>query len=189
MCSRVRSRFQSLQLMHVSICKKLHYQCPDEKPFISHAGHWISRVVGEGIWSIMKQAIDFPPFIWRTWHEARGHFPPQVHWLNVILSFRGEHTYHLFSIFLCWRLGIWATFVKCEILYWKQPSKWERCSPSDKCYRQVIIRRMNVKCAKCQMKWNRTIASIAAFSLYRVLEQIPLWKSDITSLQKEPWFN
>lgn len=58
------------------LVKRLHYHSPGEKQYISCAGHWISRLTGEGIWSIMKQPIDFPLFICRTWHKAEGNFPP-----------------------------------------------------------------------------------------------------------------
>lgn len=56
--------------------KRLHYDSAGEKQYISCAGHWISRLVGEGIWSIIKQAIDFPFFICRTWPKAKGNLRP-----------------------------------------------------------------------------------------------------------------
>lgn len=49
-----------------------------EKQYIGPAGHWISRLAGEGIRSMMKETIDFPLFIWRTWRKAEGNFPPRA---------------------------------------------------------------------------------------------------------------
>lgn len=86
-----------------------HYHSPGEQQYISRAGHWILRLAGEGIWSIMEQRIDFLLFICSTWQKAEGHFPPWAHWLNVILSLRRKHMF-LFS--LGWHLGIWDAFVK-----------------------------------------------------------------------------
>lgn len=62
----------------------------------------------------MKQPIDFPLFICRARCKADGNIPPWERWLNVILSSHSKHTYHLFSIFLGWHLGIWDSFVKCS---------------------------------------------------------------------------
>lgn len=66
---------KALPLAMFQLVKRLHYHSPGEKQYISRAGHWISGLVGEGIWSIMKQPIDFPLFTCRTWHEAEGNFP------------------------------------------------------------------------------------------------------------------
>lgn len=67
------------QMAMFQLEKRLHYHSAGKKQYISRADHWISRLVGEGIWSIMKQPIDFPFLICRTWHKANGNFPPCVH--------------------------------------------------------------------------------------------------------------
>lgn len=60
---------KGLQMAMFQLVKGLHYRSPGKKQYISRAGHWISRLAGEGIWSIMKQPIDFPLFICRTWQR------------------------------------------------------------------------------------------------------------------------
>lgn len=100
------------QMAMFQLGKRLHYHSAGTKQYISRADHWISRLAGKGIWSIMKQPIDFCLLICRTWHKANGNFPPCAHWLNVILFLRSKHTYHLFSIFPGWHLGTWDRFVK-----------------------------------------------------------------------------
>lgn len=101
-------------------CLKLHcYSCPllfHWWQYISQADHWICRLSGEEIWSVMKPPIDFVLPSCRCWHQADGNFPPCSHWLSVILFQDSGHTRHLFSVSLGWHLGIWDTFVET----WKE---------------------------------------------------------------------
>lgn len=47
------------QMAMFQLEKRLHYHCAGWEQYISRADHWISRLAGKGIWSIMKQPIDF----------------------------------------------------------------------------------------------------------------------------------
>lgn len=115
------------QIAMFQLVKRLHYHSAGTKQYISCADHWISRLAGKGIWSIMKEPIDFHLLICRTWHKANRNFLPCAHWLNVILFLRSKHTYHLFSIFPGWHLGIWDTIVKC-LRKKKQKKKQSNCT-------------------------------------------------------------
>lgn len=63
----------------LQLVEGLHYHSPGERRYVSHAGHWISRLAGERIWSIMEQPIDFPLFICSAWHESEENVSPWVH--------------------------------------------------------------------------------------------------------------
>lgn len=47
------------QMAMFQLEKRLHYHRAGWEQYISRADHWISRLAGKGIWSIMKQPIDF----------------------------------------------------------------------------------------------------------------------------------
>lgn len=115
------------QIAMFQLAKRLHYHSAGTKQYISRADHWISRLAGKEIWSIMKEPIDFRLLICRTWHKANGNFPPCAHWLNVILFLRSKHTYHLFSIFPGWHLGIWDTIAKCS----RKKPKQSKCTENN----------------------------------------------------------
>lgn len=150
----------------LELVKRIHYHSLGETQYISLAGHWISRLAGEGIWSIMKQPIDFCCFYLQRLAWGGGNFFPRACWLNVIWSLHSKHTLHLFSFH---RL----TFGEYEIFLLNVWNKKTTVNSIGKSFvwlgkRVFLLRSVArmlggdykekyLKCAKCQIKSTQTL--------------------------------
>lgn len=93
------------QMAMFQLEKRLHYHCAGWEQYISHADHWISRLAGEGIWSIMKQPIDFGSPYLQKLAQGKWKFSSPCTLIECNFVFNATHTHT--TCFLFSPAGIW----------------------------------------------------------------------------------
>lgn len=100
--------------------ERLHYHCAGWEQYISRADHWISRLAGKGIWSIMKQPIDFGSPYLQKLAQGKWKFSSPCALIECNFVFNAARTHTTCFLFSPgWHLGIWGMFVR----RWKTKTK------------------------------------------------------------------